>query len=162
MLYIFSNYIINRSLYICLLSVFFLLTHFSLFFQRLFLATQRRQWTTSIVGTKQRKKNSSLSWVSRIILLQEMQRSGITLVDLWLLLFSYWRSLHTLKNGVRQVKCNHAKKMSSYGTLWLFLLQCFGVRKSYYKQVILCISRTDFEGSSLVQESPLTNQITKR
>ena len=111
---------------------------------------------------KTKKKNSSLSWVSRIILLQEMQRSGITLVDLWLLLFSYWRSLHTWKNGVRQVKCNHAKKMSSYGTLWLFLLQCFGVRKSYYKQVILCISSTDFEGPYLVPESPLTNQITKR
>ena len=55
----------------------------------------------------------------------------------------------------------YENKMSSFGRLWHFLRQRFGVRKSYLKQVIFCISSTDFEGPSTVPAKPITNQITK-
>ena len=56
----------------------------------------------------------------------------------------------------------YENKMSSFGRLWHFLRQRFGVGKSYLKQVIFCISSTDFEGPSTVPSKPLTNQFTKR
>ena len=56
----------------------------------------------------------------------------------------------------------YENKMSSFDRLWHFLRQRFGVRKSYLKQVIFCISSTDFEGPSTVPSKPLTNQFTKR
>ena len=52
-------------------------------------------------------------------------------------------------------------KMSSYGRLWHLIRQCFRARRSYFKQVIFCISSTDFEGPSTVPAKPITNQITK-
>ena len=55
----------------------------------------------------------------------------------------------------------YENKMSSYGRLWLLIRQCFGARRSYFKQVIFCISSTDFEGPSTVPAKPITNQITK-
>ena len=55
----------------------------------------------------------------------------------------------------------YENKMSSYGRLWLLIRQCFGARRSYFKQVIFCISSTDFEGPSTVLAKPITNQITK-
>ena len=55
----------------------------------------------------------------------------------------------------------YEKKMSAYGILWLLIRQCFGARRSYFKQVIFCISSTDFEGPSTVPAKPITNQITK-
>ena len=55
----------------------------------------------------------------------------------------------------------YENKMSLYGRLWLLKRQCFGARRSYFKQVILCISSTDFEGPSTVPAKPITNQITK-
>ena len=55
----------------------------------------------------------------------------------------------------------YGNKMSSYGRLWLLIRQCFGARRSYFKQVIFCISSTDFEGPSTVPAKPITNQITK-
>ena len=55
----------------------------------------------------------------------------------------------------------YENKMSSFDRLWHFLRQRFGVRKSYLKQVIFCISSTDFEGPSTVPAKPITNQITK-
>ena len=55
----------------------------------------------------------------------------------------------------------YENKMSSYGRLWLLIRQCFGARRSYFKQVIFCISSTDFEGPSTVPAKTITNQITK-
>ena len=55
----------------------------------------------------------------------------------------------------------YENKMSSYGRLWLLIRQCLGARRSYFKQVIFCISSTDFEGPSTVPAKPITNQITK-
>ena len=55
----------------------------------------------------------------------------------------------------------YENKMSSYGRLWLLIRQCFGARRSYLKQVILCISSADFEGPSTVPAKAITNQITK-
>ena len=55
----------------------------------------------------------------------------------------------------------YGNKMSSYGRLWLLIRQCFGARRSYFKQVIFCISSTDFEGTSTVSAKPITNKITK-
>ena len=55
----------------------------------------------------------------------------------------------------------YENKMSSYGRLWLLIRQCFGARRSYFKQVIFCISSTDFEGPFTVKAKPITNQITK-
>ena len=55
----------------------------------------------------------------------------------------------------------YENKMSLYGRLWLLKRQCFGARRSYFKQVIFCISSTDFEGLSTVPAKPITNQITK-
>ena len=51
----------------------------------------------------------------------------------------------------------YGNKMSSYGRLWLLIRQCFGARRSYFKQVIFCISSTDFEGPSTVPAKPITN-----
>ena len=56
----------------------------------------------------------------------------------------------------------YENKMSSYGRLWLLIRQCFGARRSYFKQVIFCISSTAFEGPSTVPAKPTSNQITKR
>ena len=55
----------------------------------------------------------------------------------------------------------YKNKMSSYGRLWLLIGQCFGARRSYFKQVIFCISSFDFEGPSTVPAKPITNEITK-
>ena len=55
----------------------------------------------------------------------------------------------------------YKNKMSSYGRLWLLIGQCFGARRSYFKQVIFCISSIDFEGPSTVPAKPITNEITK-
>ena len=55
----------------------------------------------------------------------------------------------------------YENKMSSYGRLWLLIRLCLGARRSYFKQVIFCISSTDFEGPSTVPAEPITNQITK-
>ena len=55
----------------------------------------------------------------------------------------------------------YENKMSSYGRLWLLIRQCLGARRSYFKQVIFCISSTDFEGTSTVSAKPITNKITK-
>ena len=55
----------------------------------------------------------------------------------------------------------YENKMSSYGRLWHLIRQCFRARRSYFKQVIFCISSTDFEGPSTVPAKPITNQITK-
>ena len=55
----------------------------------------------------------------------------------------------------------YENKMSSYGRLWLLIRQCLGARRSYFKQVIFCISSTDFEGPSTVPAKTITNQITK-
>ena len=55
----------------------------------------------------------------------------------------------------------YENKLSSYGRLWLLIRQCLGARRSYFKQVIFCISSTDFEGPSTVPAKPITNQITK-
>ena len=55
----------------------------------------------------------------------------------------------------------YENKMSLYGRLWLLKRQCFWARRSYFKQVIFCISSTDFEGPSTVPAKPITNQITK-
>ena len=55
----------------------------------------------------------------------------------------------------------YENKMSSYGRLWLLIRQCFGARRSYFKQVIFCISSTDFEDPSTVSAKTITNQITK-
>ena len=55
----------------------------------------------------------------------------------------------------------YENKISSYGRLWLLIRQCFGARRSYFKQVIFCISSTDFEGPLTVPAKPITNQITK-
>ena len=55
----------------------------------------------------------------------------------------------------------YGNKMSSYGRLWLLIRQCFGARRNYFKQVIFCISSTDFECPSTVLAKPITNQITK-
>ena len=52
-------------------------------------------------------------------------------------------------------------KMSSYGRLWLLIRLCLGARRSYFKQVIFCISSVDFEGPSTVPAKPITNQFTK-
>ena len=51
----------------------------------------------------------------------------------------------------------YENKMSSYGRLWLLIRQCFGARRSYFKQVIFCISSTNFEGPSTVPAKPITN-----
>ena len=56
---------------------------------------------------------------------------------------------------------SYENEMSLYGRLWLLICQCFGARRSYFKQVIFCISSTDFEGTSTVSAKPITNQITK-
>ena len=55
----------------------------------------------------------------------------------------------------------YENKLSSYGRLWLLIRQCLGARRSYFKQVIFCISSTDFEGTSTVPAKPIANQITK-
>ena len=55
----------------------------------------------------------------------------------------------------------YENKLSSYGRLWLLIRQCLGARRSYFKQIIFCISSTDFEGTSTVSAKPITNQITK-
>ena len=55
----------------------------------------------------------------------------------------------------------YGNKMSSYGRLWLLIRQCFRARRSYFKQVIFCISSADFEGPSTVPAKPIANQITK-
>ena len=55
----------------------------------------------------------------------------------------------------------YENKMSSYGRLWHLIRQCFRARRSYFKQVIFCISSTDFEGPSTVPAKTITNQITK-
>ena len=55
----------------------------------------------------------------------------------------------------------YENKLSSYGRLWLLIGQCLGARRSYFKQVIFCISSTNFEGTSTVSAKPITNQITK-
>ena len=55
----------------------------------------------------------------------------------------------------------YENKMSSYGRLWLLIRLCLGARRSYFKQVIFCISSTDFKGPSTVPAKPITNQITK-
>ena len=55
----------------------------------------------------------------------------------------------------------YENKMSSYGRLWHLIRQCFRARRSYFKQVIFCISSTDFEGTSTVPAKTITNQITK-
>ena len=55
----------------------------------------------------------------------------------------------------------YENKLSSYGRLWLLIRQCLGARRSYFKQVIFCISSTDFEGTSTVPAKTITNQITK-
>ena len=55
----------------------------------------------------------------------------------------------------------YENKMSSYGRLWLLIRQCLGARRSYFKQVIFCISSTDFEGTSTVPAKTITNHITK-
>ena len=52
----------------------------------------------------------------------------------------------------------YENKMSS---LWLLIRQCFRARRSYFKQVIFCISSADFEAPSTVPAKPITNQITK-
>ena len=55
----------------------------------------------------------------------------------------------------------YENKLSSYGRLWLLIRQCLGARRSYFKQVIFCISSTDFEGTSTVPAKTITNHITK-
>ena len=55
----------------------------------------------------------------------------------------------------------YENKLSSYGRLWHLIRQCFRARRSYFKQVIFCISSTDFEGPSTVPAKTITNQITK-
>ena len=56
----------------------------------------------------------------------------------------------------------YKNKMSSYGRLWLLIRQCFGARRSYFKQVIFCISSVDFEGPSTVPAKPLLIKLQKR
>ena len=55
----------------------------------------------------------------------------------------------------------YENKLSLYGRLRLLIRQCLGARRSYFKQIIFCISSTDFEGTSTVSAKPITNQITK-
>ena len=55
----------------------------------------------------------------------------------------------------------YENKMSSCGRLWLLKRKYFGARRSYFKQVISCVTSTDFEGPSTVPAKPITNQITK-
>ena len=54
---------------------------------------------------------------------------------------------------------SYIKKRRETGKI--LIRQCFGARRSYFKQVIFCISNTDFEVPSTITAKPITNQITK-